>query len=213
MSRRFSLWLMDNFNYKPIFFPKGKQLFEPNYKNIDIHVINDGLIGLYNYQNNGKKTLLRIKSKGDLMGYRHLFEGDYSNIIAKALTPVCLFQFHFYDKKDFLEKNQKAFQYLAEAFINELNIIENRLAQKSSYNADILVAHCLLDFFSVAPHYHWKHREIAEYCGIEVETVFRILKKFVDYGLIKPKNRKIEIYSLEKLKTFCKKAQIASSSI
>ncbi len=203
MPNRFSLWLMENFEYKSVFFPKGKQLFEPDYKDIDIHIIEDGIIGLYNYQYNGKKTLLRIKSKGDLMGYRHLFEGNYGNLIAKTLTPVCLLQFHFYDRRNFLNKNQKAFQYLAATFIHELNVIENRLAQKSSYGAEILVAHCLLEFFSIAPDYHWKHREIAEYCGIEVETVFRILKKFVDYGLIKPKNRKIKIISMEKLQDFC----------
>lgn len=83
-----------------------------------------------------------------------------------------------------------------------MNLIENRLAQKNALSSKILVAKTLVEFFTMNPKYHWKHREVAEYCGIEVETVFRILQQFVALGLIKAKNRKIEIDNMDKLKAY-----------
>lgn len=202
MYTNFSGWLIHNFKYKRVYFPKGKKLFEPNPRDITIHLIDTGMVALYNYQKNGKKTMLRIKTKNDLLGYRHLFEGDYGNLLAMSLTPTYLLEFAFHDRDSFLRENQSAFQYLSKVFINELNLIENRLAQKNALSSKILVAKTLVEFFTINPKYHWKHREVAEYCGIEVETVFRILQQFVALGLIKAKNRKIEIDNMDKLKAY-----------
>lgn len=179
-------------------YKKGQTLFVEGNPSFGIYCVSKGNIKISKLGENGKESIIRIATDGDVIGHRSLFTEDYYSISATAIqdTNVC-----FVDKKYILKLIQEkptVASGLISKLARDLGASENKVASFSQKNVREKLAELLL----VLKQSHGvqekdltkldiklTREEMASLIGTATETLIRILSEFKDEDLIHQENK------------------------
>lgn len=160
----------------------------------------EGLVGLYNTNEQGKERLLRIFGKGQCLGHRSLLAKDAYHANARVIEKS---QIGFISSKkamELLATNHEFCFKMLEKLAKELKHAELRLASSTESQVSERVAEAMLYLKETYPTHKWTRNEIAYYCGSTGPTVIRTLSDFEKKGIIKQEGRDILIVDKEELR-------------
>ena len=193
-------------------YKKGQIIFHQGNPPFGIFCVNKGKIKLTKTGNDGKISIVRLASDGDVLGHRSLFSNESYSATATALedTVVC-----FIDK-DFLMKTIKDHPSIALDIIQKLSREMGSAEQKSASMFQKNVRERLAELFLTLKDSYGieeekgrtrldiklTREEIACMVGTATETAIRFITEFRDEGLIDQSGKTIYIINEEKLRRF-----------
>ena len=189
-------------------YKKGQTLFVQGNHPYGLYCISKGNIKLTKVGPDGKESIVRIVSGGDILGHRSLFTDDNYTATATAMedTEVC-----FIDKKFILQKIKDQ-PTVALSIINKLSrdmgIAEKKLTSLHQKNVRERLAELLVSLkttHGVKEGNRFKldlkltREEMATMIGTANETLIRFMTEFKDAGIIEQEGKVIYIIDEEEL--------------
>lgn len=190
-------------------YKKGQTLFLEGTPSFGVFCISQGNIKISKMGENGRESIVKIASKGDVLGPKGLFTESNYNTTATALedSAVC-----FIDKKyisQLLGSNSTVAMNLMSKLTSDLETCETKLASLSYKNVREKLAGVLLDLVQshgrpengqVRIDLKLTRQELASLIGTATETLIRVLSEFKEEDLVELQGKNIYILNLEKLK-------------
>lgn len=193
-------------NYK-----KGHTLFFQGNPPFGLYCINTGKIKVSKIGNDGKETIVRIASAGDVLGHRSLFSGENYTATATAIEDATIC---FIDKEYIYESMQKepsvAIQII-QKLSREMGAAETQSAAMFQKNVRERLAmlfiqlknkygineggRCRLDI-------KLTREEMASMVGTANETIIRFITEFKEEGIIEQEGKVLFIKNENKLMEF-----------
>lgn len=186
---------------------KGEIIFEEGENVNGIFCIKDGVCKLTKLSPNGKDQIVKLVTKGELLGQRSMISDEPVNLSAVALEDmqVCFIPkseiMGFFDKNNQFSMNvmKTICGDLKEADVNMVNMaqktVKERLAETLLY---------LQDTFGKNEDSSLKIQltrdELASMIGTATESCIRLLSDFNKLGLIELKGKKITLKNIAQLK-------------
>lgn len=189
-------------------YKKGQTLFVQGNHPYGLYCISKGNIKLTKVGPDGKESIVRIVSGGDILGHRSLFTDDNYTATATAMedTEVC-----FIDKKFILQKIKDQ-PTVALSIINKLSrdmgIAEKKLTSLHQKNVRERLAELLVSLkttHGVKEGNRFKldlkltREEMATMIGTANETLIRFMTEFKEAGIIEQEGKVIYIIDEEEL--------------
>ena len=189
---------------------KGEALFQEGEKLGGVFCVRNGVSKLSKISDNGKDQIVKIASKGEVMGQRSVISEEATNLSAVALNDmeVC-----FIPKNNIIERIQDnpAFtQAILKHMAQELKIADDFIVNMAQKTVNQRLAEILLylntTFGSDEEGYLaliLSRADIADVAGTATELCIRTLAKLKKQGLIETKGKRIKILDqsgLEQLK-------------
>lgn len=189
---------------------KGEALFEEGEKLGGVFCVRNGVSKLSKISDNGKDQIVKIASKGEVMGQRSMISEEATNLSAVALNDmeVC-----FIPKNNITERIQDnpAFtQAILKHMAQELKIADDFIVNMAQKTVNQRLAEILLylstTFGTDEEGYLaliLSRSDIADVVGTATELCIRTLAKFKKQGLIETIGKRIKILDqsgLEQLK-------------
>ncbi len=189
-------------------YKKGQSLFvEGNHPN-GIFCISNGNIKLTEIGNDGKETLIRIVTKGDILGHRSLFSEQNYNATATAMedTRAC-----FIDKSfiiGLIKEEPSVALKVIEKLSKDMGAAEHRLNSMHTRNVRERLAELLLllkESHGVDEGTRTKidlrltREEMSTMIGTAPETLIRFISEFKEAGLIEQEGKTIFVKDERKL--------------
>ena len=189
---------------------KGEALFQEGEKLGGVFCVRNGVSKLSKISDNGKDQIVKIASKGEVMGQRSVISEEATNLSAVALNDmeVC-----FIPKNNIIERIQDnpAFtQAILKHMAQKLKIADDFIVNMAQKTVNQRLAEILLylntTFGSDEEGYLaliLSRADIADVVGTATELCIRTLAKLKKQGLIETKGKRIKILDqsgLEQLK-------------
>jgi CRP-like cAMP-binding protein len=193
-------------------FKKGQTLFVQGNPPFGLYCISKGNIKVTKSDNQGKETIVRIATAGDVLGHRSIFTDQHYNATATALedTEVC-----FIDKKfilNFVRTEPSVAMNLIARVGRDMGAAEDRLASFHQKN----VRERLAEFLLLLKESHGvlqedgktllniklTREEMASIIGTATETLIRFMSELKDEGLIEQDGKNIFILNDKELVDF-----------
>ncbi|MBC98580.1 MAG: Crp/Fnr family transcriptional regulator [Halobacteriovoraceae bacterium] len=190
-------------------YKKGQTLFVQGNHPFGLYCISTGNIKVTKVGNDGKESIVRIASAGDVLGHRSLFTDQYYTATATALedTKVC-----FLDKKfimKVIQENPSVSMNVIEKLSTDMGAAENKLSSLHQKNVRERLAELLLllkeshgeeqDDGKTLIKLKLTREEMATMIGTANETLIRFMSEFKEEGLIEQVGKQIFITDEEKL--------------
>jgi CRP-like cAMP-binding protein len=189
-------------------FKKGQTLFVQGNHPFGIYCISKGNIKLTKTNADGKETIVRIASGGDILGHRSLFTDDNYAATATAMedTEVC-----FIDKKFILkviENNPTVALHVINKLSRDMGAAERKLSSLHQKNVRERLAELILSLkasHGVKIDGKWRidlkltREEMATMIGTANETLIRFMTEFKEAGIIEQEGKTIFIKDEEEL--------------
>jgi CRP-like cAMP-binding protein len=189
---------------------KGEALFEEGEKLGGVYCVRNGASKLSKISDNGKDQIVKITSKGEVMGQRSMISEEATNLSAVALNDmeVC-----FIPKNNITERIQDnpAFtQAILKHMAQELKIADDFIVNMAQKTVNQRLAEILLYLSSTFGTDNegylaliLSRADIADVVGTATELLIRTLAKLKKQGFIETKGKQIKIVDqsgLEQLK-------------
>jgi len=184
-------------------YKKGQTLFVQGNHPFGIYCVSSGNIKVSKIGSDGKESIVRIVSAGDILGHRSLFTDQFYSATATALedTKVC-----FIDKKYIMKtisENPEVSLEIINKLSRDMGAAESRITSMHQKN----VRERLAELFLLLKDTHgqklddgrWKldlkltREEMATMIGTANETLIRFISEFKDAGLIEQEGKTIFI--------------------
>jgi len=184
-------------------YKKGQTLFVQGNHPFGIYCVSSGNIKVSKIGSDGKESIVRIVSAGDILGHRSLFTDQFYSATATALedTKVC-----FIDKKYIMKtisENPEVSLEIINKLSRDMGAAESRITSMHQKN----VCERLAELFLLLKDTHgqklddgrWKldlkltREEMATMIGTANETLIRFISEFKDAGLIEQEGKTIFI--------------------
>jgi CRP-like cAMP-binding protein len=192
-------------------YKKGHTLFFQGNPSFGLYCISNGKIKVSKIGNDGKESIVRIASAGDVLGHRSLFSDENYTATATALedSTIC-----FIDKKyihEAIKKEPTVALQLIQKLSREMGAAESRTASMFQKNVRERLAELFLNLEKtygikeddrVRLDIKLTREEIASMVGTASETVIRFITEFKDEGLIEQEGKAIYIINQKKLIEF-----------
>ncbi|WP_028376751.1 Crp/Fnr family transcriptional regulator [Leeuwenhoekiella sp. MAR_2009_132] len=179
---------------------KGEALFKEGEKLGGVFCVRNGVSKLSKLSENGKDQIVKIASKGEVMGQRSLIAEEAANLSAVALNDM---QVCFIPKENFTEslsKNPEFIQALLKNMARELKLADDVIVNMAQKTVNQRLAGILLyldtHFGTDADGYLsliLSRNDIADVVGTATELCIRSLAKFKKSGLIETEGKRIKI--------------------
>jgi CRP-like cAMP-binding protein len=192
-------------------YKRGQTIFYQGNPSFGLYCINSGKIKISKTATDGKESIIRIASPGDVLGHRSLFSNENYTATATALedTTIC-----FLDKKFIFNAIQKK-PSVALNIIKKLSVEMGAAEQKCADLFQKNVRERLAEHFLGLMKNHGvkeegrtrldvklTREEIASIIGTASETVIRFITEFKNEGLIEQEGKDIYVLDEERLKEF-----------
>jgi len=190
-------------------YKKGQTLFVQGNHPFGLYCISNGNIKVTKVGTDGKESIVRIATAGDVLGHRSLFTDQFYTATATALedTKVC-----FLDKKFIMKVIQaqpSVSMNVIEKLSTDMGAAENKLSSLHQKNVRERLAELLLllkeshgekqDDGRILINLKLTREEMATMIGTANETLIRFISEFKDAGLIEQEGKKIFIANEEEL--------------
>lgn len=179
---------------------KGEHLFEEGHVLAGIFCIKEGICKVSKLSDNGRSHIVKLVSKGELLGQRSLLSDEPSNLTATALEDM---QVCFVPKAEvmnhFVNNSNFALEVLR-TISDDLKEADNGLVNMAQKTVRERLAHTLLylqDNFGKDADNNLRiqlsREDLASIVGTAIESCIRLLSDFKKEGLIDLKGKKIAI--------------------
>jgi len=178
--------------------PAGTTFIKQGDKIKSFKYLKEGLIKLHRVDDAGNNQIISFGTPMDFVSIHNIFAEDtYSySVTALETSTVCIFSIDII--KELIKTNGK----FAEILISTKSRASNRilsnsldLISKSMYGkvASVILFFHKKIYFTMGFDLPISRKEIAEYTGLSIETVIRVISEFRRDGLIKVYGKRIEI--------------------
>lgn len=186
---------------------KGEPIFEEGENVNGIFCIKDGVCKLSKLSPNGKDQIVKLVSKGELLGQRSMISDEPVNLSAIALEDmeVC-----FIPKSEIMglfNQNNNFSMNVMKAICGDLKEADDHMVTMAQKTVKERLAETLLylkDTFGTNDDQSLKtqlsREELASMIGTATESCIRLLSDFNKNGLIEIKGKKIFLKDISKLK-------------
>jgi CRP-like cAMP-binding protein len=184
---------------------KGESIFKEGQTLKGLYCVKQGNPKLSKISDNGKDQIIRIASKGELLGHRTLVSGKKTNLSAVALNnmEVCFIPKEQISK---LIDDKRFTKSLLLHISNELKESDNRLINMAQQNLKQRLAQLLIyldnnfgcnkkGFINL----HLSRRDISNILGTSKEGCIRMISNFKKEKLIDLQGKKIKIIDFDTL--------------
>ncbi len=192
---------------RSITLERRKTLFHQGEETQNIYVVTSGTLRLYQMLADGRRQVIGFAIPGDLLGFPLSNVNDYS---ADALDSVYLCQFPRPEFSQLLDQRKHLMSALVTVTYDDLKRAREQLALVSQKNAERKMALFLLSFrhrqnraggeMVVLP-VRIPQADIADCLGLTIETVNRMLARFMRDKTILITDSGIELHNLPRLQT------------
>lgn len=191
-------------------FNEGELIFDEQQQLRGIYCIKSGVCKISKMSANGKEQIIHFLKEGTLLGIRSILNGETTNLKARALTPVSVC---FVTKKSFMEtlKNQTFISQLLGTFAEYLKATDDRIVIMGQNKMQQRLAHFLINIhgdFGVDQlgnlKLYLKREDMANYIGVTIESIIRMLKVFEQKELIIIQGKALKIVDIDALKNLSK---------
>lgn len=186
---------------------KGEIIFKEGERLNGVYCVKDGVCKLAKLSTNGKDQIIRLVTKGDLLGQRSLIGKESANLSATALNDmeVC-----FIPKKEIvsdLNKNPNFSMSMLQSFAQNLKNTENIIIDMSQKHVRQRLAETLIyiyenfgvndqDYLNVI----LSREDYANIVGTATESAIRVLSQFKKDKLISTYGKQIKLENINELK-------------
>jgi len=189
-------------------YKKGQTLFVEGNHPHGIFCISSGNIKLTQQGSDGKETLVRIVTRGDILGHRSLFSENTYRATATAMedTRVC-----FIDKTfimDMIKEQPSVALNVIEKLSRDMGAAEHRISSMHTKNvrerlAELLLllqeSHGIREDGRMRIDIRLTREEMATMIGTAPETLIRFVTEFKDEGLIEQEGKTLFVLNQNKL--------------
>jgi CRP/FNR family cyclic AMP-dependent transcriptional regulator len=174
-------------------YPAGKIVFSEKDSTSSIYIVLDGEVKLSMNSSDGRRLILRIAKKGEILGLASVLSGNASEITAETLHPAKLAPISRRDFTNFLMRHTEVYLTLTEELSRQYTSACEQLRTVGlSNSAPEKLARLLLEWSedgkTTADGTHFRfpltHGEIGEFIGASRETVTRTLSIFKSRHLV-----------------------------
>ncbi|MFA9188257.1 Crp/Fnr family transcriptional regulator [Flavobacterium sp. FBOR7N2.3] len=186
---------------------KGEVIFEEGENVNGIFCIKDGVCKLTKLSPNGKDHIVKLVTKGELLGQRSMISDEPVNLTAVALEDM---QVCFVPKNEimgFFDKNNQFSMNVMKTICGDLKESDSQMVNMAQKTVKERLAETLLylqDTFGKNEDETLKIQltrdELASMIGTATESCIRLLSDFNKSGLIEIKGKKIILKDIPKLK-------------
>lgn len=186
---------------------KGEVIFEEGENVNGIFCIKDGVCKLTKLSPNGKDHIVKLVTKGELLGQRSMISDEPVNLSAVALEDM---QVCFVPKSEimgFFDKNNQFSMNVMRTICGDLKDADSQMVNMAQKTVKERLAETLLylqDTFGKNEDDTLKIQltrdELASIIGTATESCIRLLSDFNKSGLIEIKGKKIILKDIPKLK-------------
>jgi|AntAceMinimDraft_2_1070361.scaffolds.fasta_scaffold03755_3 CRP/FNR family transcriptional regulator len=186
-----------------ISYKKGEIIIKEGTRVTDILYVIDGLIKVY-IEGPEKNIIIKLLKRDDFIGLTSLFGDDtyYFSVAALKETRVCSIDREAI--KNLITQCCEFSRVLSDWYCKNYNIMLTKclnlgLRQLNGKLANILLYLNKEEFKEVDVFSYISRKDLAELCGMSMESVVRILSEFNNEKIIELKGKKIEIKNLKRL--------------
>ena len=177
---------------------KGDVIFDEGDHLDGIFCVKDGVCKLTKLSSNGKDQIVKLVTRGELLGQRSLISEEPTNLSAVALEDMTVCFVPKNQVMDFFNENNKFSLNVMKNVCQDLKEADNvlvNLAQKSVKERLASTLLYLHDTFGVneddSLKLHLSREEISSIIGTATESCIRLLSEFNKSGLIELNGKKI----------------------
>lgn len=190
-------------------YKKGQTLFVQGNHPFGLYCISTGNIKVTKIGADGKESIVRIATAGDVLGHRSLFTDQYYSATATALedTKVC-----FLDKKfimKVIQEEPSVSMNIIEKLSSDMGAAESKLSSLHQKNVRERLAELLLllkeshgetmEDGRTKINLKLTREEMATMIGTANETLIRFISEFKEAGLIQQEGKTIYIANEEEM--------------
>lgn len=177
----------------PTSYPSGVVLFSENDAAQGIYVVLDGEVKLSINSSDGKRLILRIAKKGEILGLTSTLSGAPYEMTAEILYPSKIAFIARRDFLNFLMHHPEVYQAVTEELTRNYSVACEQLRTVGlSFTASVKLARLLLGWSEHGQatesgtrlRFSLTHEEIGEFIGASRETVTRTLSEFKHRRLV-----------------------------
>lgn len=186
---------------------KGEIIFEEGENVNGIFCVKDGVCKLTKLSPNGKDHIVKLVTKGELLGQRSMISDEATNLSAVALEDM---QVCFIPKSEimgFFDKNNQFSMNVMRTICGDLKESDEHVVNMAQKTVKERLAETLLylqDTFGKNEDNSLKIQltrdELASMIGTATESCIRLLSDFNKLGLIELKGKKITLKNIAQLK-------------
>ncbi len=186
---------------------KGEIIFKEGDTVNGIYCIKDGVCKLIKLSANGKDHIVKLVTKGELLGQRSMISEEPVNLSAVALDDM---QVCFIPKSEvmgYFDKNNKFSMNVMKTICGDLKEADDQMVNLAQKTVKERLAETLLylhDTFGTNEDASLKVQlsrdDLASMIGTATESCIRLLSDFKKLGLIELSGKKIVLLELSKLK-------------
>jgi len=185
---------------------KGETIFEEGEKLNGVFCVRNGVSKLSKMSDNGRDQIVRIATKGEVLGQRSVISEESTNLSAVALNDmeVC-----YIPKSDLIESVNNNVSFTKEILLHmahDLKMADNVIVNMAQKNVKQRIAEVILyldkNFGSDAEGYLnmiLSRADIANVVGTVTEACIRTLAAFKKDGLIATSGKRIKVEDRKKL--------------
>lgn len=186
---------------------KGEAIFSEGENVNGIFCIKDGVCKLSKLSTNGNDQILKLITKGELLGQRSMISDEPVNLTATALEDMEVCFIPKAEIMGFFNENNKFSMDVMKAICGDLKEADDHLVNMAQKPVKQRLAETLIylfDTFGVDTDHSLKiklsREEIAGMVGTATESCIRLLSDFKKSGYIELSGKKIIITDINKLK-------------
>lgn len=192
-------------------YKKGHTIFFQGNPPLGLYCIKSGKIKVSKYGGDGKESIIRLTSGGDILGHRSLFSNENYTATATVMEEATIC---FIDKKFIFQAIQEqptVAMHIIEKLSKEMGIAETKSASLSQRNVRERLAELLLMLMKtygvkedgrIKLNIKITREEFASLVGTANETIIRFISEFRDVGIIEQEGKCIYIVDENKLVEF-----------
>jgi CRP/FNR family transcriptional regulator len=174
-------------------YPSGRIVFSEKEPAASIYVVLDGEVKLSMNSSDGRRLILRIARKGEILGLASILSGKPSEITAETLYPAKIVQVARRDFASLLMRHPEVYQAVTEELSRDYTMACEQLRTVGlATSAPEKLARLLLEWSQygktteAGTHFRFPltHGEIGEFIGASRETVTRTLSIFKSRHLV-----------------------------
>jgi CRP-like cAMP-binding protein len=197
-----------------LFFKKGKSIFTEGQKVTGIYLIFTGSAKVHKQWADKKELIIRFTKAGGIVGFRGLGSSKLYPVSATALedSKICFIENEFFETT--LANNPSLTLQLLQLYADELQKAELRMRNLALMEVKGRIAETLLELQTAFDTKKNKYisvpvsrQDIAAYAGTSYETVFKVMRTWLDEKIISASGKSIRINNLVKLQGIVKHAK------
>jgi len=186
---------------------KGETIFEEGENVNGIFCVKDGICKLTKLSPNGKDQIVKLVTKGELLGQRSMISDEPANLSAVALEDM---QVCFIPKAEvlgFFDKNNQFSMNVMKTICGDLRLADDHMVNMAQKSVKERLAETLIYLYETfgtntdkTLKVQLSRDELASMIGTATESCIRLLSDFNKLGLIELVGKKIVLKDINKLK-------------